>query len=168
MDAKSQEYLDYCHVEKGLSANSLAAYRRDLERLSAFMTDRGRPPERADDLDLRAFIESLYDAGLSARSVARHLSSVRSLYLYLQQQNYMQSDPTANLSSPSHWKRLPKHLSFQEVDRLLDVPDPKTPLGGRDHAMLQLLYATGLRVSELVAVRMADLDSEMGAPPGGR
>ena len=156
------EYLDYCRVEKGLSTNSLQAYRRDLARLADFLQLRGRPVRQADGLDLRAFLDSLYAAGLSARSVARHLSSLRSLYLYLRQQNYLAADPTANLSSPLQWKRLPNYLSIEEVDRLLAAADTQSPTGSRNHAMLQLLYATGLRVSELVQAKTAELDAKMG------
>ena len=156
------EYLDYCRVEKGLSTNSLQAYRRDLARLADFLQLRGRPVRQADSLDLRAFLDSLYADGLSARSVARHLSSLRSLYLYLRQQNYLAADPTANLSSPLQWKRLPNYLSIEEVDRLLAAADTQSPTGSRNHAMLQLLYATGLRVSELVQAKTAELDVKMG------
>ena len=156
------EYLDYCRVEKGLSTNSLQAYRRDLARLADFLQLRGRPVRQADGPDLRAFLDSLYADGLSARSVARHLSSLRSLYLYLRQQNYLAADPTANLSSPLQWKRLPNYLSIEEVDRLLAAADTQSPTGSRNHAMLQLLYATGLRVSELVQAKTAELDAKMG------
>ena len=156
------EYLDYCRVEKGLSTNSLQAYRRDLARLADFLQLRGRPVRQADGLDLHAFLDSLYADGLSARSVARHLSSLRSLYLYLRQQNYLAADPTANLSSPLQWKRLPNYLSIEEVDRLLAAADTQSPTGSRNHAMLQLLYATGLRVSELVQAKIAELDAKMG------
>ena len=162
MEASIQEYLDYCRVEKGLSSNSLEAYTRDLARLAEFLESRKRPIRQAEDRDLRAFIDSLYEAGLSARSVARHLSSLRNLYVYLQQQNYVMSDPTANLPSPSQWKKLPNFLSLEEVDRLLATPDTKSSIGSRDHAMLQLLYATGLRVSELIHVKTAELDTKMG------
>ncbi len=162
MEASIQEYLDYCRVEKGLSSNSLEAYARDLARLSEFLESRTRPIKEAADTDLRAFIDSLYESGLSARSVARHLSSLRNLFVYLQQQNYVAADPTANLPSPSQWKKLPKFLSLEEVDRLLAAPDTKSSIGSRDHAMLQLLYATGLRVSELIHVKTAELDAKMG------
>ena len=162
MEASIQEYLDYCRVEKGLSSNSLEAYTRDLARLAGFLESRKRPVKQAGDIDLRAFIDSLYEGGLGARSVARHLSSLRNLYVYLQQQNYVRADPTANLPSPSQWKKLPNFLSLEEVDRLLATPDTKSSIGSRDHAMLQLLYATGLRVSELIHVKTAELDTKMG------
>ena len=162
IEASVREYLDYCRIEKGLSANSLQAYRRDLTRFADFLQARGRPVRGAGGADLRAFLDSLYEAGLGARSVARHLSSLRSLYLYLRQQNYLAADPTANLTSPAQWKKLPNYLSLDEVDRLLAETDAQSPLGSRNRAMLQLLYATGLRVSELVRARTAELDVKMG------
>ncbi len=162
METIVREYLDYCRVEKGLSANSLQAYRRDLARLAGFLQERGRSIRRADNVDLRAFLDSLYEAGLSARSIARHLSSLRSLYVYLRQQNYLAADPTANLTSPLQWKKLPHYLSLEEIDRLLSAADPQSPLGSRNHAMMQLLYATGLRVSELVQAKTVEMDAKMG------
>jgi integrase/recombinase XerD len=157
-----EEYLNFCRIEKGLAANSLAAYRCDLERLARFCSARGRPPQKADCEDLRGFIDSLYKAKLSSRSIARYLTSARNFYLYLLRQKHVQADPTAQITSPRQWKQLPKFLTLEEVDRLLEAPDPETALGSRDRAMLQLLYATGLRVSELVNLKLAHLNSELG------
>ena len=161
-DASLREYLAYVSVEKGLSANSIAAYRRDLTRLSRFLAERKLDLLKADGTHLREFLSTLYQAGLSARSVARYQSSVRSLYRYLLDQDRLSDDPTAHLRSPGQWKRLPKYMTLDEVDRLLSAPNPEAPLGKRDIAMLQLLYATGLRVSELINVRVAELNTEMG------
>jgi integrase/recombinase XerD len=157
-----EEYLSFCRVEKGLAANSLAAYRRDLERLSRYCSARNRGLDEADGEDLRGFLDSLYRARLSSRSIARNLTSARNFYLYLLRQKQIQCDPTAQIAAPRQWKQLPKFLTLEEVDRLLEAPDPQTPLGGRDRAMLQLLYATGLRVSELVNLKLAHLNSELG------
>ncbi len=157
-----RDYLGYCSVERGLAANSLHAIRRDLFRLQGFLADRKRSVEDASEDDVADFVVDLYEAGLSPRSVARYLSSVRGLYRYLRVESRLAHDPTAKLASPGQWKTLPKHLSLQEVDDLLAAPDPDTPLGSRDAAMLQVLYATGLRVSELVAVRTAEFDTESG------
>ena len=161
-EALRREYLDFCRVEKGLAANSLDAYRRDLARLAAFLGSRGRALEQAAPDDLRAFVDSLYADGMSGRSVARHLSAVRRFYLYLVDRGRILDDPAADLSSPTQWKQLPKFLTLDEVDRLLAAPDPETARGGRDRAMLQLLYATGLRVSELISVEQAHLNLELG------
>ena len=157
-----REYLDFCRVEKGLAANSLAAYGRDLARLSRFLAARSKSLEQAAPDDLRAFVDSLYAGKMSGRSVARHLSAVRRFYLYLLDTGRIGDDPAADLSSPAQWKHLPKFLTLDEVDRLLTAPDGETKRGGRDRAMLQLLYATGLRVSELISVERAHLNLEMG------
>ncbi len=157
-----REYLDFCRVEKGLAANSLAAYGRDLKRLGDFLAARSLTLEQARPDDLSAFVDSLFAAGLGGRSVARHLSAVRRFYLYLVDRGRIRDDPAADLSSPGQWKQLPKFLTLEEVDRLLAAPDPDTPRGGRDRAMLQLLYASGLRVSELIAVERARLNLELG------
>lgn len=157
-----REYLDFIRVEKGLAANSLDAYRRDLTRLAGFLGKRNKALEQADPDDLRAYVDSLYADGMSGRSVARHLSAVRRFYLYLVDRGRIAADPAADLSSPTQWKQLPKFLTLEEVDRLLAAPDPAAARGGRDRAMLQLLYATGLRVSELISVERAHLNLELG------
>ena len=161
-DASLGEFLAYSSIEKGLAANSLAAYRRDLTRLARFLAERNLDLAGARSEDLRDFLNELYGAGMNARSVARYLSSIRGLYRYLIEQGSVSDDPTAHLQTPKRWKTLPKYLTLDEVEQLLGAPDPDTPLGSRDAAMLQLLYATGLRVSELVAVRTAELDTKMG------
>jgi integrase/recombinase XerD len=157
-----EEYLNFCRVEKGLAANSLAAYRRDLDRLARFCSARGRAPQAADGEDLRGFLDSLYKAKLSSRSIARYLTSARNFYLYLLRQKQIAADPTARITAPRQWKQLPKFLTLEEVDRLLEAPEAETALGSRDRAMLQLLYATGLRVSELVNLKLAHLNAELG------
>ena len=162
MDTSLREFLAHASIEKGLSANSVAAYRRDLTRLEGFLKARKLDLLSADLSQLRDFLNTLYQDGLSARSVARYLSSIRGLYRYLLDEGRLQEDPTAHLESPGRWKTLPKYLTLGEVDQLLAAPDPETPLGSRNMAMLQLLYATGLRVSELVSVRLVELNAEMG------
>ena len=157
-----REYLDYCRVEKGLSRNSLEAYGRDLQRFLAYCNEVASDPAQASAEHLRRYIDSLHEAGLNSRSVARALTSLRVFYRYLLRHERISADPTADLSAPGQWKQLPKFLSIEEVDRLLAAPDPATPQGGRDRAMLQLLYATGLRVSELVTLPLRALHREVG------
>lgn len=161
-DPSLKDYLAFTRIEKGLTENSLAAYRRDLTRLAVFLRDRklDLAAGRADDL--RDFLDSLYRDGLSARSVARYLSSIRGLYRYLIEQGSVVDNPTANLETPKAWRNLPRYLTLDEVDQLLEAPDRERPLGNRDAAMIQLLYATGLRVSELVAVRLTEVDTATG------
>ena len=157
-----QEYIDYCRVEKGLSVNTLAAYRRDLRRLDAFCEKQRRSLLEAGGEDLKEFLDFLYQDKLSSRSIARYVASIRNFYLYQLRQERIAADPTVDIRSPKQWKQLPKFLSLEEVDQLLDAPDPATPRGARDRAMLQLLYAAGLRVSELVGIQLAQLNSQLG------
>ena len=162
MHALIQEYLDYCRVEKGLARNTLAAYRRDLDRLEAYCARQGRSALEAGGEDLRGFVDSLYRDKLAARSIARHIAAARNFYRYLLRERRITEDPAADLVSPKLPAQLPKFLTVDEVDRLLDSPTASTPLGSRDRAMLQLLYATGLRVSELISVEQMNLNREMG------
>ena len=160
--APVEEFLFYCRSEKGLAGNTLAAYRRDLEKLSEYCAKRKHDVLEADAEEVRGFVDSLYAAKLTGRSIARHIASVRSFYKYYLARGRITEDPVADVSSPKQWKRLPKFLTLDEVDRLLEAPDHTKPLGLRDRAMLQLLYATGLRVSELVSVEQRSLNTEMG------
>ena len=162
IDPSLREYLAFAKIEKGLSANSVAAYRTDLTRLARFLAERERNLLTAGVSDLRGFLDALYQDGLSARSVTRYVSSIRGVYRFLLDEGRLSEDPTAHLESPGRWKPLPRFLTLDEVDQLLGAPDPETPLGSRNLAMLQLLYATGLRVSELIKVKLADLDTETG------
>ena len=161
-DPSLKAFLTSARVERGLSENTLAAFGRDLGRLAAFLAERDLSIVEATPANLQDFLDSLYGAGLAGRSVGRYTSSVRGLYRFLLGRDAIKSDPSASLGSPGRWKTLPKCLSLAEVERLLDAPRPDTSLGMRDRAMLQLLYATGLRASELVAVKVADLDSAAG------
>lgn len=161
-DPTLRDYLAYSSIEKGLAPNSLAAYRRDLSRLTRYLALQNVDLLRATSSDLKGFLHELYGAGLNASSVGRYLSSVRGLYRYLIEKGEIEDDPTAHLRSPRKWKNLPKYLTVDEVEQLLKAPSADTPLGSRDTAMLQLLYATGLRVSELIKVRTAELDAKLG------
>ncbi|MGA3325266.1 MAG: site-specific tyrosine recombinase XerD [Terriglobia bacterium] len=157
-----QLFLEFARVEKGLAANSIEAYLRDLTEFSAFLHRRGKSPSAVGRDDIRAFLKELYDRDLGARSVARHLVSLRNLFRFLVREGRLTGDPTAEVEAPKLDQSLPWYLSPEEVDRLLGQPDVSTPLGLRDKAMLELLYATGMRVSELVHVGAADIDKELG------
>ncbi len=161
-DPAVRDYLDFCRVEKGLSANTLAAYGRDLAKLVRFCEKRKVEPLQASGDDVRSFLDALYEEGLKARSVARYLASLRNFYGYLLASEKLRVDPTSDIAAPSQWKQIPKFLTTDEVERLLAAPDPEQPRGSRDRAMLQLLYATGLRVSELCAVERAHLNADVG------
>ena len=162
LEASIQEYIDYCRVEKGLSGNTLSAYRRDLGRLVVFCQKQQRSLLEAGGEELRGFLDLLYQEKLSSRSIARYVASIRNFYAYQLRQERIAADPTVDIRSPKQWKQLPKFLSLEEVDRLLEAPDAATPRGARDRAMLQLLYAAGLRVSELVGIELTQLDSQLG------
>jgi integrase/recombinase XerD len=157
-----QDFVEYCRLEKGLAANTLEAYGRDLAKLAEFCKARRVDIDDVTAADIVAFVDSRYAAGLASRSVARCLATLRSYYRYLLEQEQITVDPTTDLSSPGQWKQLPKFLTLDEVDSLLAAPDEHSARGGRDRAMLQLLYATGLRVSELVGVQLNHLNGSMG------
>jgi integrase/recombinase XerD len=156
------DYLDYARVEKGLAANSITNYQRDLLHFCRFLGGRGKTFADADRDDVRAFLAALYGRGLSAQSVARHLISLRNLFRFLAKEDRVQSDPTADVDAPKLERTLPRYLSTDEVDALLGQPDLSTPPGLRDKAMLEVLYATGMRVSELVHVRCSDFEPGLG------
>ena len=160
--AQLTAFVDYIRVEKGLAANSIASYARDLEEFARFLRRRGRPVARVDREDIRSFLTSLYRRGLSARSVARHVVSLRNLFRFLVKEGRIQKDPTTEFEVPRIGQRLPKYMTEDEVDALLQQPDLSTPLGLRDKAMLELLYATGLRVSELIGLSWSDLEINLG------
>lgn len=157
-----RDFLDYARVEKGLASNSLASYRCDLEAFTAFLRRQRKSFDVARREEIRGFLAELYHRGLSARSVARHLVSLRNLFRFLQKERRIRTDPTAEIQAPKLGTDLPHYLSIEEVDRLLEAPDPSTSAGLRDKAMLELLYATGMRVSELVSLRSEDLDLNLG------
>jgi len=155
-------FLDYIRVEKGLALNSILSYRRDLVAFHLQARREGKTPATVTRADLRRFFAALYRRGLSPRSVARHLVSLRNFFHFLAEEGSVASDPTQDLEAPQIGQRLPKHLVTNEVESLLQQPDPSTPAGLRDKAMLELLYATGMRVSELVGVRVQDLEANLG------
>lgn len=159
-DCLLEKFINYLSVEKGLSRNSVASYTRDLEKYFLFMKNKGHDDISQDDVI--AYMTHLFEIGLSASSVARGLSAVRGFHKFLLIDRLAQSDPTLNLDTPKGWKRLPRPLSMQDVEALLSQPDASTHLGLRDKAMLELLYATGLRVSELVGLKVQDVNLERG------
>src|SRR5205085_12321457 len=155
-------FFNYLRVERGLSSNTLLAYRSDLDKLTAFAHLSGKELLSLERDDLMRFMQHLNQQGLEAKSIARALVTVRSFFKYLVLDGHLKRDPSTNIESPKSWQSLPKFLIAEEVERLLDAPDVSTDRGLRDKAMLEMLYATGLRVSELVAVKPGDVNLDMG------
>jgi len=155
-------FLTHAKVEKGLSSNTVSAYRRDLRKLEGFAQKRKLSLERISRDDLVDFLAALYRQKLESRTVARHLVSLRNFFRFAQVQEMIPADPSANLESPKIRRSLPGYLRLEEVERLLEQPDTRTPSGMRDIAMLEVLYSTGLRVSELIGLRVTDLASKVG------
>jgi integrase/recombinase XerD len=156
-------FLNHIRVEKGLSPNTLTAYRRDLMKFEAFAKKRKLTLEAITRDHLVDFLATLYRQKLESRSVARNLVTLRNFFRYAQVEELVTSDPSINLESPKVRKRLPGYLKLPDVERLMTQPDQKTPLGLRDRAMLEVLYSTGLRVSELTGLRVADVDMKVGS-----
>lgn len=155
-------FLDYLAVEKGLAKNSLSAYAADLRHFGHWLIDSAIDVDRVERIHIVKYFQSLRAAGISARSVARALAAIRGLFRFLVSERHLKADPTENLENPKLWSALPKSILPQEVDALLAAPDRNAPDGLRDAAMLELLYATGLRVSELIRVRMDDVVMDAG------
>lgn len=155
-------HLAYLRDVRRLSTNTLESYARDLTHLAAFAGKRGIPVEALDRRDLEAFVRGLMASGLAPRSVARCVACVRGLYKFIAVERKLPANPADDLRSPRAWPALPKFLSLEEVDLLLEQPDTATPRGLRDKALIELLYATGLRVTELITLRAGDLNLEEG------
>ncbi len=161
-DSLVAEYLDHLSVERNLAPSSIVAYRHELDRLAAFARARRRKLVDLKQRDLTDFISHLRGRGLSARSVARAVHGVRGLYRFAVREGRIKADPMENLRAPRAFTALPRFLTADQVEALLRAPDVSQPLGLRDRAMLEVLYATGLRVSELIGLRARDLDRELG------
>ncbi len=157
-----ERFTDVLWMEHGLSANTLSAYRRDLAGLARWLERRQRTLAAASRADLEAYIVQRKDAGARPRTTARLLSTLRRFYRYLVREGERDDDPSTRLDSPRLGRPLPKSLSEEQVEALLAAPDVGRPLGLRDRAMLETLYATGVRVSELVGLRLTQLNREAG------
>ncbi|MGH9614372.1 MAG: site-specific tyrosine recombinase XerD [Bryobacteraceae bacterium] len=157
--AAIQSFLDFCRIEKGLSRNTIQAYRRDLNRFASLMPSGDIP---AAPEVVRSHIDTLYSESMAPSSIARHLAAIRNFYRFLLEQGRIEADPCRNLIAPRQWQTLPKYLTDSKIERLLKAPDENRSTGERDRAMIDFLYATGLRVSELIRVRVTDVDFRLG------
>jgi integrase/recombinase XerD len=155
-------FLEYLAVEKGLSANTIQSYARDVRKLVDALKARKTPLHRVSEETLVGLIHRESQAGLSARSLARQISALRSFFRFLILSGFLKTDATSQLTTPSTWLALPKFLTVAEAETLLQAPDDKKAHGLRDRAMLEVLYGSGLRVSELATLRLAEINLEEG------
>lgn len=155
-------YLSYLQSVRRVSPNTIESYARDLAVLAEFAGKRDRTVDQLERQDLEAFVRHLMSSGLAPRSVARSVACVRGFYRFTAMEQKRETSPADDLRPPRAWAALPKFLSLEEVDRLLAEPDPTTARGLRDKTLIEVLYATGLRVSELIALRAGDLNLDEG------
>lgn len=162
LDEDVHQFLDALWLEKNLSAHTLQAYRQDLDSLFRYLQPREMRLRQAEHADLAGFLAARLSAGAALRSVRRQLSSLRSFYAHALREGWIRRDPSLDLSSPRLGRHLPEVPTESEIEALLAAPDQSHPLGLRDAAMLELLYATGLRVSELVTLQLSQIDIAAG------
>jgi len=163
MEQLVDTYLLHLRVERGLAQNTLDSYRRDLSKFVGFLRRQGVfGLEQVDRQEIMAFMEDLHKKGRAAATISRNLAAIRSFYGFLSQENLVNQNPSTELDSPKIPKRLPNILSVSQVSKLMEQPDGKDAGGLRDKAMLELLYATGIRVSELVDLNIPDVNLDMG------
>jgi integrase/recombinase XerD len=160
--ARIEQFCDHLWMERGLSQNTLAAYRNDIATTAQCLHQQGVKLEKASALDLQGVLTGIFQAGGKTRSAARLLSSLRRFYRYLLREDLISQDPTQLLDSPKNERSIPGTLNEAQIESLLDAPDVESELGLRDRAMLELLYATGLRVSELVGLQLMQIALEPG------
>lgn len=157
------EFVEYLAVERGLSKNTLESYERDLQSFASYLKQRlNTQVQEAKQSDIVSFLTHLHASGKATSTISRNIASIRSYYQYLLKEQVLTTDPTAHIDTPKIERRLPKVLTIQEIENLLSVPDVSTVPGCRDKAMLEVLYATGIRVSELVSLRVSDVNLSTG------
>ncbi len=162
MDIDIAKFINYILVERGLSDNTRKAYERDLKKFRSFLDLKKIKLFEVRRIDILAFLQKERKENISPRSVARTLSSLRMFFRFLIIEKVISDDPTINIEMPKMWSNLPKYLTFTDVETILSQPDTTNPKGLRDKTMLEVLYATGLRVSELIKLKTADVKMEMG------
>jgi integrase/recombinase XerD len=157
-----KDFVSYLKIEKGLAENSILAYQNDVDKLKDFAAGCGKTADQLDYEDLKQFLSTLFDLGLSARSQARIISGIKQFYGFLILENLVKVDPSELLEQPKLGRKLPEVLTIEEIDSLLAAIDLSKNEGHRNRAMLETLYSCGLRVSELVGLRFSDLFFEEG------
>jgi integrase/recombinase XerD len=162
MSQEIDTYLGYLQDVRRMSPNTITSYARDLGTLAAYADKKGTTVTSLDRRDLEAYARQLMTNGLAPRSVARAIACVRGFYKFLLIEKKIEADPAEDLRAPRAWPALPKYLDLQEVDRLLEQPDVSTPRGVRDKTLIEVLYATGLRVTELLSLKAGDISLDAG------
>jgi integrase/recombinase XerD len=165
MDGHITAFIEYLEFEKGLSLNTRAAYRRDLSKFMAFVREKmanNKGPEEITKQDIVAFLAWQVNSGAEHSTIARSLSSIKTFYKYLVFDGLVAANPAGDLETPKIRRKLPRVLSVDEVDRLMEAPKVTLPLGIRDRAMLELMYGTGVRVSELLSLQLDDINFTAG------
>ena len=162
MNSYIEKYVTYLNTVKRSSANTVASYIRDLNKLDSYLDALGKRVDQIVATDLSSYVLSLEQQGLSQATISRSISSIKSFYLYLFKQGVVKEDYTEQLKPPKIEKRMPDTLSVEEVNLLLEQPSRSTPKELRDKAMLELLYATGMRVSELINIKLSDVNIMLG------
>ncbi|GEO25748.1 tyrosine recombinase XerD [Alicyclobacillus acidoterrestris] len=163
MDEWIQRFVEYLTVERGLSPNTLESYERDLHTFQSYLAKRGSCViQEIQQHHIAAYLGYLHEAGRANATISRNLASIRSFFHFLVREDFILQDPTIHVDTPKIEKKLPRVLTPEEIERLLRAPDQSTPSGMRDYAMLELLYATGIRVSELVSLKATDVHLSSG------
>ncbi|MGM0212574.1 site-specific tyrosine recombinase XerD [Enterococcus sp. AZ109] len=163
MDEQIKEYLHYLTIERGLSVNTRASYERDLRQYLTFLNEKNiQNWQDVDRYTVVDFLAILSNQGKASTTITRMISSLRRFHQFLRQERYTDHDPMQHIESPKKAQKLPQTLSLAEVERLIATPDTSTTLGIRDRAILEVMYATGLRVSELIGLKLGDIHLEMG------
>lgn len=165
MDKYIVAFMDFIHYEKGLSVNTQTAYRSDLQKFVNYLRSERCGVNRWEDInkkDIVNFLAGEMDEGVANSTVARRFSSIKGLYKFLVGEGFIELNPTTDLETPKIRRKLPQILSIEEVDKLMEQPDVLLPLGLRDRAMLELMYGTGVRVSELLSLQLEDINMMAG------
>lgn len=164
MNDQLQDFLHYLVVERGLSQNTISSYKRDLKKYIQFQqeVEKIQSLEEVSRLHIISFLKHVKELGHSSKTIARHIASIRSFHQFLLRDKAVSHDPTVHIETPQPERTLPKVLSMEEVEQLLDAPELDTAFGLRDKAMIEVLYATGIRVSELIGLNLGDIHLTMG------
>lgn len=157
------EYIIYLKIERGLSANTVTSYKRDIEKYLTFLTEKKITQlDEVSRFEILDFLQTLRQSGAADNSIIRMVSSLRKFHQYLKRESIVSDDPMQLIDTPKKASTLPKAISPQAIEQLLEAPDTTTPLGVRDRTILELMYATGLRISELVNLKLSDMHLTMG------